>query len=77
MALQSQKRLSLAPYDISADRGFLPAQDPLSSIFHGYSLNTLSRDLPKYLAARKLRDFLMNRSRSVFAEGHPLDMEAA
>jgi indoleamine 2,3-dioxygenase len=77
MALQSQARLSLAPYDISADRGFLPAQDPLPSIFQGYSLNALSRDLPKYLAARKFRDFLMNTSRPVLAEGHPLDMEAA
>lgn len=57
---QNATVIELAHFEVSVDRGFLPARDPLSS-FPGLQdspLEVLTRELPKLLAARRLRDYV-------------------
>ena len=57
---QNAAVIELAHFEVSMDRGFLPARDPLSS-FPGLQdspLEVLTRELPKLLAARRLRDYV-------------------
>ncbi len=49
-------QLSLSHFEISEERGFLPVPDPLSSCSLCPDLEWLSRELPKLLAARQLRN---------------------
>jgi indoleamine 2,3-dioxygenase len=49
--------LSLADYDISPDRGFLPP-DPCDHLPDCNTLNQLGRELPKLLSARMVRRFI-------------------
>jgi indoleamine 2,3-dioxygenase len=49
--------LSLADYDISPDRGFLPS-DPCDHLPDCDTLNQLGRELPKLLSARMIRRFI-------------------
>lgn len=56
-AQQSPAALQLAEFDVSPDRGFLPATDPLPALARPEfaELNELASALPKLLAARRLR----------------------
>jgi indoleamine 2,3-dioxygenase len=55
-------RLTLADYDISPERGFLPATDPLDRVTDEPILNQIGADLPKLLAARQLRNLIQDRT---------------
>lgn len=67
--------LSLSAYDISAERGFLPAQDPLPALSEGPVLNALSKELPKYLGACRLRDYFRNTSQALLSGEQNLDVD--
>lgn len=54
--------LSLADFDISSERGFLPAIDPLDSLAGEPILNQIGTDLPKFLTARQFRRFIGDRT---------------
>ncbi len=54
-------RLSLTDFDISPERGFLPAVDPLDHIADEPILNQLGEELPKLLTARQLRRLIQDR----------------
>ncbi|MGE3977984.1 MAG: hypothetical protein AB7F94_10395, partial [Nitrospira sp.] len=49
--------LSLADFDISPERGFLPS-DPCETLPDCPTLNYLSREMPKLLSARQVRKFI-------------------
>lgn len=51
--------LQLTDYDVSAERGFLPAQDPLPKLPKDFQTwEAIAHDLPKLLAAGRLRAIL-------------------
>jgi indoleamine 2,3-dioxygenase len=54
--------LSLTDFDISPERGFLPAVDPLDSLAGEPILNQIGADLPKLLTARQFRRFIQDRT---------------
>ena len=53
--------LSLSAFDLSAERGFLPATDPLEDIPDEPVLNQLGAELPKLLTARQVRQIIQDR----------------
>ncbi len=57
--------LSLAAFDISAERGFLPATDPLGHISGEPVLNQIIVELPKLLIARQFRRLSRERKEAV------------
>ncbi len=61
MNLATLPSLSLADFDISPERGFLPAEDPLEQLPGEPTLDLLSKELPKLLAARQVRRFVAER----------------
>jgi indoleamine 2,3-dioxygenase len=62
MKTSGPTQLRLADFDISPDRGFLPAVDPLDHIADEPILNQIGEELPKLLTARQLRRFIQDRS---------------
>src|SRR5262245_62795388 len=56
MAHAPDTNVALKPYDVSADRGFLPEPDPECALPAPLSLwQELAAELPKRLAAQRLR----------------------
>jgi indoleamine 2,3-dioxygenase len=55
-------RLSLTDFDMSPERGFLPATDPLHQLSDEPILNQIAAELPKFLAARQFRRFIQDRT---------------
>ena len=53
-----QLPLSLATFDLSPERGFLPATDPLEHLPDEPIVNQIGTELPKFLAARHFRQLL-------------------
>lgn len=53
--------LSLASFDLSADRGFLPATDPVEQVPEEPILNQFGAELPKLLSARRVRAAMLDR----------------
>jgi indoleamine 2,3-dioxygenase len=53
--------LSLAEFDISPERGFLPPTDPLENLAEEPILSQIGADLPKLLTARQLRCLILDR----------------
>jgi len=65
MTIPQQQPLSpiaLSSFDLSPERGFLPAADPLESIPEEPILNQLGADLPKLLTARQFRTIIRDRN---------------
>ena len=60
MTTSSHQPLSLAQYDISPERGFLPATDPLAQLPDEPILNQIGAELPKFLTARQFRSFVQD-----------------
>ena len=58
MTTSSHQSLSLAQFDLSPDRGFLPATDPLAQLPDEPILNQIGAELPKFLTARQFRSFV-------------------
>ncbi|MCE3222307.1 MAG: uncharacterized protein K0S58_487 [Nitrospira sp.] len=58
---QPLSSLSHSAFDISAERGFLPAADPLEDVPDEPVLNQLGADLPKLLTARRFRQIIQDR----------------
>src|SRR2546428_2301346 len=60
MALQKIAPLDLSPFDISAERGFLPRRDPLATLPHRWPafLNDLAQAIPKLPGPRQLRAYV-------------------
>lgn len=58
---QSHLPLLLSTFDISAERGFLPATDPLEQVSNEPILNQIGADLPKLLTARQFRHVIRDR----------------
>ncbi len=58
MKLTTLPSLSLADFDISPERGFLPAHDPLERLPDEPILDQIRTDLPKLLTARQFRSFI-------------------
>ena len=58
MTTSSHEPLSLAQFDLSPERGFLPATDPLAQLPDEPILNQIGAELPKFLTARQLRFFV-------------------
>ena len=58
MTTSSHQLLSLAQFDLSPDRGFLPATDPLAQLPDEPILNQIGAELPKFLTARQFRSFV-------------------
>src|SRR5262245_61090000 len=57
MALARETNVDLKPYDVSPARGFLPDPDPEPALPPALALwQELAAELPKRLAARRLRD---------------------
>jgi indoleamine 2,3-dioxygenase len=54
--------LSLADFDVSSERGFLPAADPLDSLADEPILSQIGAELPKLLTARQLRHLIHDRA---------------
>ena len=57
-----QSPLSLAAFDLSPERGFLPATDPLDQLPEEPIINQIGTELPKFLTARQFRQFIQDRS---------------
>jgi indoleamine 2,3-dioxygenase len=55
-------RLSLADFDISPERGFLPPADPIASLAEEPILSQIGADLPKLLTARQFRRWIQDRA---------------
>lgn len=53
--------LSLAAFDLSSDRGFLPATDPVEQVPEESILNQFGTELPKLLSARRVREAMHDR----------------
>lgn len=53
--------LSLSAFDLSPDRGFLPATDPLERLPQEPILNQIGTELPKLLSARQVRGVIQDR----------------
>jgi indoleamine 2,3-dioxygenase len=62
--MKSSGPTSLSPtdFDISPERGFLPAADPLDNLADEPILNQLGAELPKLLTARQLRRLIQDRT---------------
>ena len=60
MTTSSHQPLSLAQYDISPERGFLPVTDPLAQLPDEPILNQIGAELPKFLTARQFRSFVQD-----------------
>ncbi len=60
MTTSSHQPLSLAQFDLSPDRGFLPATDPLAQLPDEPILNQIGSELPKFLTARQFRPFVQD-----------------
>ena len=60
MLTSSHQPLSLAQFDLSPDRGFLPAADPLAQLPDEPILNQVGAELPKFLTARQFRSFVQD-----------------
>ena len=60
MTTSSHQLLSLAQFDLSPDRGFLPATDPLAQLPDEPILNQIGAELPKFLRARPFRSFVQD-----------------
>ena len=60
MTTSSHQSLSLAQFDLSPDRGFLPATDPLAQLPDEPILNQIGAELPKFLTARQFRSFVQD-----------------
>ena len=52
--------LSLTDFEISEERGFLPAQDPCTNFPQSPTLESFGHQLPKLLVARQLRQSVQN-----------------
>lgn len=50
--------ITLADFELSADRGFLPPHDPLDRLTSEVVLSRLCSELPKWLAARQVRGYV-------------------
>ncbi len=61
MTAHQPSPLSLSDFEISPERGFLPATDPLSDVPGEPILNEIAKDLPDFLTARRVRDFVHDR----------------
>ena len=59
--------LSLSMFDMSPDRGFLPATDPLECLADEPILNQIGAELPKLLTARQFRHFIQDRKEVIGA----------
>ncbi|MCA1956985.1 MAG: indoleamine 2,3-dioxygenase [Nitrospira sp.] len=57
MATNTHRPLTLADFDLSLERGFLPP-DPQETVPECATLNFLGRELPKLLSARHVRRFI-------------------
>ncbi|MBH0203034.1 MAG: hypothetical protein HP496_12275 [Nitrospira sp.] len=57
MNSRSSQALSLADFEISPERGFLPS-DPCETLPDSPTLNHLGREMPKLLSARRVRQFI-------------------
>ena len=53
--------LSLSAFDLSPDRGFLPATDPLEHLPEEPILTQIGAELPKLLSARRVRGVIQDR----------------
>ena len=62
MTMPVQSPLSLAAFDLSPERGFLPATDPLDQLPEEPIINQIGTELPKFLTARQFRQFIQDRS---------------
>lgn len=60
MTTSSHEPLSLAQFDLSPERGFLPATDPLAQLPDEPILNQVGAELPKFLTARQFRSFVQD-----------------
>lgn len=76
MSSQPCQTLSLSAYDVSAERGFLPDQDPLAACAYDPSLDELSKELPKYLVAGRLRDYVNKTPQILRSDEHAFNQEA-
>jgi indoleamine 2,3-dioxygenase len=70
------RRLSLPDYEISLERGFLPPTDPSPDLPDEPILNQIARELPKFLAARRFRDFVHDRRDIVGAVADDWSLDA-
>jgi indoleamine 2,3-dioxygenase len=61
MKSSSPMPLSLAEFDISPERGFLPLADPIDHLADEVILSRIGEDLPKLLTARQLRRLIQDR----------------
>lgn len=61
MTTSGHQPLSLATFDVSAERGFLPMTDPLGQLPDEPVLNQLGAELPKFLTTRQVRHFVQDR----------------
>jgi indoleamine 2,3-dioxygenase len=61
MKLATLPSLSLADFDITPERGFLPTEDPLERLPGEPTLDLLGKELPKLLTARQVRRFVAER----------------
>lgn len=61
MKASGPPRFSLTDFDISPERGFLPAVDPLDNLVDEPILNQIGEELPKLLTARHLRRLIQDR----------------
>ncbi len=57
MNSRASQPLSLADFEISPERGFLPS-DPCETLPDSPTLNHLGREMPKLLSARRVRQFI-------------------
>ncbi len=77
MTLPTFTPLDLAEFDISPDRGFLRARDPLATLSSRWptSLGELGVALPKLLAARRLRSFVRDLGPVLPDADGPVDLD--
>lgn len=68
--------LSLTDFEISEERGFLPAQDPCTEFPQSLALERLGQQLPKLLAARQLRQSVKEFQIPISPKDDPWDLKA-
>jgi len=61
MTTPPRSPLSLPAFDLSAERGFLPATDPLDRLPDEPMMNQIATELPKLLTARQVRRCIQDR----------------
>ncbi|HET9960769.1 MAG TPA: hypothetical protein VFQ34_00420, partial [Nitrospiraceae bacterium] len=76
MESPSHSKLSLGDYELSPERGFLPARDPLDNLPGEPIVNEIARDLPKLLTARRFREFVQDRQEIVGAIADDWSLDA-